>query len=756
MFFRWLPWKWFVDSAARRYGILNPLTLLARIRKFAEPSEVSEPLELIRAWVSFQARGAINTRAIQHNLDWVWPYWVERQFDPMDPSFVPRAHSATHINMTHRNWTAVGLPGCDQFALVDPRGLLTPLHDGWSVDAWLVDDNGNELIPSRMETCEQHLTLGDGLAVITHCKNEAGELRLHTETVLGKHGPEVVMTVSAAAGANPAHCVIALRPYNPEGVQFIEQLEAIPGKQGWRVNDEVDVVLDRPPERYLASTYEDGDVYHMLRQNTQTHPTRCDVGMATGAAMFPVEAETTAPITVRIPLPTPESHPRHTDAPKKAVLRSWEELCGKLPELDIPDERFSYLYHAAAQALLLLSPEVVYPGPYTYRRFWYRDACLMLHALTTLNHQDICLQAFDGVFRDHQTHSGFYESQEGEWDSNGEVLWLAGRALQLTGKPLSAKACESLKRGAEWIRRKRLCGDRTPHPGLLPPGYSAEHLGPNNYFYWDNFWGVAGLRAVAPVFRLAGDTEEAEACSNTADEYLASIWNSIANIPTSRARGAIPAAPGRRLDAGAIGSICADYPLHLVEPGNTRVLATVEFLLENCFVHGGFFQDMTHSGINAYLTLQLSQVLLRAGDPRHRDLLKCVADLASPTGQWPEAIHPATKGGCMGDGQHGWAAAEWILAIRGLFLREEHDQLVVGAGLLPEWLDSGEKLAFGPTPTAFGPVTVRISGDRKKRRLSIEAKWRDKPPEIRVAVPGYAGRILPAGESETVLEELAT
>jgi hypothetical protein len=51
------------------------------------------------------------------------------------------------------------------------------------------------------------------------------------------------------------------------------------------------------------------------------------------------------------------------------------------------------------------------------------------------------------------------------------------------------------------------------------------------------------------------------------------------------------------------------------------------------------------------------------------DLMRRVADLASPTGQWPEAIHPRTLGGCMGDGQHGWAAGEWIMMIRNCFVR---------------------------------------------------------------------------------------
>ncbi|MDB6115717.1 MAG: hypothetical protein JWQ62_2662, partial [Lacunisphaera sp.] len=91
-----------VTRLARAYGFLDPVAVLARLRGFSQASEVSEPIELLRAGMLFHARGLVNTKAIQHNLDWIWPYWVERQFNPDDPSFIPRAFSFSHINLTHR------------------------------------------------------------------------------------------------------------------------------------------------------------------------------------------------------------------------------------------------------------------------------------------------------------------------------------------------------------------------------------------------------------------------------------------------------------------------------------------------------------------------------------------------------------------------------------------------------------------------------------------------------------------------------
>ena len=186
-----------------------------------------------------------------------------------------------------------------------------------------------------------------------------------------------------------------------------------------------------------------------------------------------------------------------------------------------------------------------------------------------------------------------------------------------------------------------------------------------------------------------------------------------------------------------MGSLVADYPLGLAPRKDPRIMNTVTFLMENCFFKGGFFQDMIHSGINAYLTLSIAQTLLRNNDPRFQELIQTTANLASSTGQWPEAIHPQTLGGCMGDGQHGWAAAEWVMMIRNLFVREEEGILVIGSGIFPEWMHAKAPIFFGPTPTPYGTVSVHISHENTGPMLRLDAAWRKNQPELLVQVPGY-------------------
>jgi hypothetical protein len=740
--FRFLPWKYIVQRAARAYGFADPALWLARIRKFAQPSEVQEPIELVRAGVLFHARGIVNAKAIQHNLDWVWPYWVERQFDPDDISFVPRSFSLSHINLTHRNWTAIGLPELAIYPIVDPRGLVTPVHDGWSIDFWLIDAAGNALVPSRLleEANRQELITDSRLSVATTSRR--GELSLqHSAGVIVQNG-EPVLQIDVR-GSSPAGgtLVLAIRPYNPEGVQFIDTIEARKGGDGWCVNERMEIIADRPADQLMISDYESGDVFNRIVRPTATmrnwngsSRVHCKTGMATAASVYRFSGPLTE-LTVQVPLAKELAalgNPRGFDP---AV--TWQAIRSNVAALRIPNQRMQFLYDAAIQTLVLLSADDVVPGPYTYHRFWFRDACLMLNALLAVGLVDRSRRAI-GRFAERQLRNGYFRSQDGEWDSNGQVLWIVDKYVLLSGGRINDALLSAVDKAVAWIDSKRVSADGDEmHAGLLPAGFSAEHLGPNDHYYWDDFWAEAGLRAAEQIYARAGRKEDAENAHRLSAEIRRAIERSIERIPAARSLGGIPASPYRRMDAGAVGSLVADYPLQLFPPAAPQIMATLNLLVDRCFHSGGFFQDIIHSGINAYLTLDIAQTMLRAGDARYRDLIEAVARLASPTGQWPEAIHPQTGGGCMGDGQHGWAAAEWVMMMRNMFVREEGNRLIVGSGLFEEWFATDDDLYFGPTLTPWGPMTVRIVNPAADPLLTIDAHWREDAPRVDVEIPGF-------------------
>jgi hypothetical protein len=258
-------------------------------------------------------------------------------------------------------------------------------------------------------------------------------------------------------------------------------------------------------------------------------------------------------------------------------------------------------------------------------------------------------------------------------------------------------------------------------------------------------WSAAGLRAAAASMAGWDDAEGASLAQREAEALDAAVRRSLAQTAARLGRPAMPASPYRRLDAGAIGSIAAGYPLQLWPGDDPRLIDTVAHLLTTSFIEGGFFQTMSHAGINPYLTLHVAQVLLRAGAARAPDLMRQVGDLASPTGQWPEAVHPRTRGGCMGDGQHVWAAAEWIMAVRHSFVREEGDGLVLAGGIHPAWIDAPAR--FGPTHTPFGPISVSVERAGDTLVVRWDAQWRDAAPPMQVRLPGRAPVAVPVGQT---------
>ena len=576
--FRFLPWKFIVQRAARAYGFADPALWLARIRNFAQPSEVQEPIELVRAGVLFHARGIVNAKAIQHNLDWVWPYWVERQFDPDDISFIPRAFSFSHINLTHRNWTAVGLPELPIYPIVDPRGLVTPLHDGWSIDFWLLDADGKALVPSRLHDDAVHAAACDRRrGWRSRPRRTQGDLALEQSAsrrraTMASPCWRSTCGHRARRGGSLVRGDSAVQPRR----RAVHRSHRGPRRRRRLVRQRPDG-SHRPIGRPISCSYPttQAATCSTWLARVRVRPRRgaerlhadvhCKVGMATAAAVYRFDGPQTE-LTVRVPLDE-----RAGGAGQPAAVRPGGHLAGgsrrsgRAAACRTSD--CSFLYDAAVQTLVLLSADEVVPGPYTYRRFWFRDACLMMNALLAIGLTERCRRAIER----------FPAAAAAQ-----RLLPLAGRRVgfQRPGavdpRPLRAAhrraACRvAARRGRQGRRldrpqaragRQRRAARRPAAgriqrgaPGAERPLLLGRLLGRGR---------AAGGRA---DFHARRPTRRRRECApRLADEMRQAIERSIERIPPSRSLGGIPASPYRRIDAGAIGSLVADYPLQLFPP----------------------------------------------------------------------------------------------------------------------------------------------------------------------------------------------
>ena len=710
---------------------------LSTFQRLGERIEVELPSELLPVGARTVFRALRTRAAAQIGSDWVWPYWLERQLDPQSPAFVPRGHLPFLTNVTHRNWTAVGNLDSPWEAIVDPRGLVTPWFDGWSLDWWIGADDRWHL-PSRETGVRQRLV--DATPVVeTLLRIPGGDAIQRTYGVRRSSqegGGELIMVEIENLSKLPVALALAVRPYNPEGLSVVERISLHDGTTV-AVDGRPALLLPKPPARFAASNFHDGDsaqmVVHGDATNSWSGDIRCVAGLAQAAFVYPLAHGAT--LRVALPL-VPEHRTRRRGLTRRRVARTpsfpkvvptaahvasgWTAQSRRGLRLDLPDARLVEAVDANRRFMLLLHDgSEITPGPSTYHRFWFRDAAYMLDAFGTYGFHDEVAEVL-ASYPSRQKSDGFFFSQRQEWDANGAALWALAQHWRLTRDRALLEGMEdSIAHGVQWIERKRHSRRRDEQrdpslKGLLPPGVSAEHLGPFDYFYWDDFWGVAGLRSGATLLRALGQP----AAAADAERFATAMWRdvelSIARTADRLGTSAIPAGPRRRIDPGLIGSLAACWPLGLLPADDKRIAATADVLRDRFTLADGraFFQGISHTGLGTYLTMQLAAVELAAGDPRCLDRLAWMLEVATPTWTWPEAVHPRLSGGCMGDGHHGWAAADFLSFVRMLLVREVDGGLALSSAVPDTWLGQGWEVHDAPTAHGQLSYAVRWHGER--------------------------------------------
>jgi hypothetical protein len=646
-------------------------------------------------------------------------------------------------NVTARNWTAIGNIGSSWEAIVDPRGLVTPWFDGWSLDWWIGAEDRWHL-PSNESGARQRLV--DGAPVVETVLRVPGGEAVHRAYAIAEDDLAVVEIENRTS--TPFAVALAVRPYNPEGLAVVERIAL--HERTVTVDGRPALLFPQRPGRMAGGTFRDGDSANVVtsgRAGTELpDPLRCDVGLAQAAFVFPLAHG--ASLRVAMPLePVRRTRrrglarrraERAPDIPAtvpsgEAVARAWGVHARKGMQLSVPDGRLAEAIEANRRFLLLFHDgDEITPGPFTYHRFWFRDAAFMLAALDRYGFHDEAAEVLRSYGR-RQHLDGFFFSQRQEWDANGSALWALAEHFRLTGQADLVDS-QVIARGVRWIERKRHSKRRRDPAleGLMPASISAEHLGPFDYYYWDDFWSLRGLIDGALLLRERGRAPAAERAESWAADLRGSIDRSLGLVSGRLGTQAMPAGPRRHIDPGAIGSLVGCFPLHLLAADDPRVVATADAIRERFCVGDAFFQAISHTGLGTYLTLQLAFVELEAGDRRALDRLHWMLGAATPTFTWPEAIHPHLGAGCMGDGHHGWAAADFLSLVRALLVREVDGGLALCTMLPPAW--QGQPLEVEHAPTHHGDLSfaVRWHGDRPA--LLWELVPRHGP--VRITAPG--------------------
>lgn len=739
-----------LNKIARHFGVADESLKYWNAFNFLTQFKAGIPRVLINAGVEHFSRGFLNQVCISTHLDWLWPYWVNQQFYPKSPDFVARGLQLYTTNVTHRNWTAIGWPEGVTEPIVDPRGLVTPFLNSWSLD-FLIFYEGELISPARLVNVRQSVENNLPI-VVTEFKHQDLSVKAEVfvafvEKIKKEIIFEKVILKNNSSKRKEATFIFSLRPYNPEGISLVNSLE-YSAFGDFLVNGKVAVIFQESPGTVFCSNLEKGDAVLKFKNIERRANIYCPAGLATGILVYQLSLDPGQEefFEARLPVePFKEEIKKITavqaldfEQVKKETIDFWQEKLKNAVKISLPDKNLENFFKTnLAYLRLFFDRDQITPGPFTYHYFWLRDATYMTFGLEIVGLQEEARKIIESLLKK-QKSDGAFLHQEGEWDSVGQVAWIALKHCYFTNDLEYLKTIyPSILKAAKWIEfhRNIKISQNDILFGLLPPGLSAEHFGFFDYYYWDNYWAIAAVRELIQASKILGLDTDQKFLEKLCWEFTADIVSSLEKASGKIGRPILPISPHRGMDSAAIGSLASVYPLRIFSAFDERVTNTIKFLDEKCTLENGFFHDVNHSGFGTYLTMHLAEVYLFERNPKFWQVLEWLINLASSTYCWPEAVHPVTRGGCMGDGHHGWAVAEFLILMRHLLFFEEYDRLIVTPCLKPEWLEQEGEIKIENAPSYFGKINIRIKVYPKKLIYEFDAQYHQAPREIEINLP---------------------
>ena len=659
----------------------------------------------------------------------VWPHWLQRQLDPGSPAFVPTGVLPLVANVTGRSWTVVGNVGSEHQAVVDPRGLVTPWPDGWSLDWWVGAEDRWHL-PSREAAVRQRL-VGDAPVVETAMRVPGGDVlqRVYAVRLAARDGGgELVVVEVENATPVPVALAVALRPYDAEGVSTIGRI-TVEAPSTVSVDGQVALRLPRPPNRAAGAAFADGDVAAVVLAGdagtTVPDEVRCGDGMASAAFVYPLPHRATMSFLLPLAPPAPATR-RGRARPVPAVpatapaiptgaqvANGWKAHAGAGMRLVLPDVRLTAAVEANRRFLLLLhdrhggAADGASPFP-------FRAAAAELATLGRYGHGDE-VAAVLASYPARQRRDGSFAGPDGTPEAVGAALSAVAEHWRLARDVDAVDGLAAvLAAAAEWTDRTRRSAQRGRRPttDVATAGHGLA----------DALWAVRGLLDAAEVLAALDEDDAAAASRVRAAEVLADVEGALRTS-------------GQATDDALAGALLACRPLRLLPADDPRVVAAADVVRERRGHGPACRGDGAGAGLDTERTMLLASLELEAGDRRALDRLDWLLSVATPTWTWAEVLHPRLDGGCAGDGHHGGTVAALLGLVRDLLVRETADGGLALCSLVPtDWL--GQPVEVHDAPTHHGRLSFAIRWHGERPALLWELDPHDGTTAVRITAPG--------------------
>jgi hypothetical protein len=677
----------------------------------------------------------------------------------------PAGYYPKWLNRQQAYWTVVGIDGDDKECLLCEDGTIEPYSGSYSFMPYLYD--GSELITS----CNSKVTqsLEKGYLPLPEVEWERNGLvftqRLFASGERGSSAAYIWYTIENRAKEKfSGKFFLTVRPFqvNPPwqhgGLSEIRSVSFEGGAPAVvRINGVPALISVSKPDNFGAARYKGDDITDYIEKGSVPSSRAVDDPdkYASGALEYSLDlsAGKKADLFFAIPLhgnvgglPAADSQARGyfnglLEQQKKYWQAKLDAVDIEVPDAEIIDAMKSNLGY------ILINKDILklQPGSRNYKKAWMRDGALISAALLRMGYKGDVKEFLDWIAQ-RQYGNGMvpFILEEGgmpgwcrdwkEYDSQGEFIFSIYDYYRFTNdREFLENKWPNIMKALEYLvdlRKQRLADYYCKGAdnvrifcGILPESNSHEGYFPAMHSYWDDFWALKGWEDAGSIARILGKEDAAEWINSEKASFRKSVYESIDLAMKVKGIDFIPGCADKG-DFDATSTAIAVFPCSQLEylPRPQLDNTFDKYFKESLDPRSG---EGWKGGFTPYEVRSISALILMGKREQAFRMLEYFQTVKRPRewNHWAEVVfsgyrHPQY----IGDMPHTWIGAEYICAVRNMFVYEDGDKLIIGAGIPKEWAESGKEIKAQGLPTYYGDVSFSLKPHTKGLKLEVRGK----------------------------------
>jgi hypothetical protein len=431
-----------------------------------------------------------------------------------------------------------------------------------------------------------------------------------------------------------------------------------------------------------------------------------------------------------------------------ATVRYWSAVYDRAIQISVPERKVEDTFYTSLANMDLPRYPAAAGGwiqavnKLQYNAFWLRDAAIIANAFDIAGLHDLAAQDLD-YFPAWQRGDGLFISRPEQYDGFGEALWAIGQhALRTRDRGFAAHMLPYVQHAMDWF-----ADEREGEPlGLMPSATPGDNELATGHITGDDFWAADGVQSATVLARLAGRDDLAEQWAAELDSFVADLRVRLARAE-SLTGGFIP--PTLEANGGQDwGNLWAVYPEQVVMgAGDPAETATIRHA--RAHFREGIATYLNGRVLHDYLGFRVFESeLLRGEQPEVVDgLYSELAHTTATNGGFETGVRRRGRRDIDENlAPHGWFAAEYVVLLRNMLVRERGTDLVLMSALSPSWLLPGRHLAVRNADTTRGQIAFTLRAIHGGALL----RWKSKlfaGTKLRWPVPATARDVRAPGLS---------